>query len=84
MGACITVSNPVPPSPCPSHPPSYGLTAWPKQVTAILLVQGALTILEEDLELDGNIYTPACLGQPFIDRLASCGFRIETKVINEK
>ncbi|KAJ2905590.1 hypothetical protein MKZ38_004884 [Zalerion maritima] len=53
-------------------------------LTGTLLAQAALTILEDDLELEGGVYTPACLGQPFIDRLAPSGFRIETKVIDEK
>lgn len=52
-------------------------------VTAIILVQAALTILEDydDLQLRGGIYTPACFGQPFIERLNNEGFRFETKLI---
>lgn len=52
-------------------------------VTAIILAQAALTILEnyDDLQLGGGIYTPACLGQPFIERLNSQGFKFETKII---
>ncbi|KAL8370110.1 hypothetical protein RB595_000470 [Gaeumannomyces hyphopodioides] len=52
-------------------------------LTAIILVQAALSILEDydDLQLGGGIYTAACLGQPFIERLNNAGFRFETKII---
>lgn len=52
-------------------------------LTAIILVQAALTILEDydDLQLRGGIYTPACFGQPFIERLNNESFRFETKII---
>jgi short subunit dehydrogenase-like uncharacterized protein len=51
-------------------------------VTGVLLAQAAATILEEgDVKLDGGVYTPACLGQPFIDRLDRAGFHFETKVL---
>ncbi len=48
-------------------------------MTGILLAEAAATLLEEDVELDGGVYTPACLGQPFIDRLDRAGFHFETK-----
>ena len=51
-------------------------------VTGILLAEAAATILEEDLELPGGVYTAACLGQPFIDRLERAGFHFETKLID--
>ncbi|KAK4252088.1 hypothetical protein C7999DRAFT_27329 [Corynascus novoguineensis] len=48
-------------------------------LTGILLAEAASTLLEEDVDLPGGVYTAACLGQPFIDRLSRGGFRIETK-----
>ncbi|RYC60489.1 hypothetical protein CHU98_g5709 [Xylaria longipes] len=39
------------------------------------------TLLEDDVGLSGGIYTPACLGQGYIDRLDEAGFKIETKII---
>ncbi|KAH9903672.1 Saccharopine dehydrogenase-domain-containing protein [Xylariomycetidae sp. FL2044] len=51
-------------------------------LTATLLAQGALTILQDDVPLKGGIYTPACLGHGFIDRLREAGFNTETKVID--
>lgn len=48
-------------------------------VTGILLAEAAATLLQEDVGLEGGIYTAACLGQPLIDRLDRAGFHIETK-----
>jgi short subunit dehydrogenase-like uncharacterized protein len=48
-------------------------------VTGILLAEAASTLLQEDVELPGGVYTPACLGQPFVDRLGRAGFHFETK-----
>ncbi|KAK4137136.1 hypothetical protein BT67DRAFT_372195 [Trichocladium antarcticum] len=49
-------------------------------LTGILLAEAAATLLEDDHGLTtGGIYTPACLGQPFIDRLDRAGFHFETK-----
>lgn len=50
-------------------------------VTGVLAAQAASTILEDDIKLEGGIYTPACLGQGFIDRLNDAGFRFETKMV---
>lgn len=51
-------------------------------VSGVLLASAAETILqEEDLELEGGVLTAACLGQPFIDRLARAGFKMEKKII---
>lgn len=50
-------------------------------VTGILLAEAARTLLEEEVELPGGIYTAACLGQPFIDRLERAGFHLETKCL---
>lgn len=50
-------------------------------LTAILLAQGAATILQDDtIKLTGGIYTPACLGQGFIDHLKEAGVQIETEI----
>ncbi|KAK3937640.1 Saccharopine dehydrogenase-like oxidoreductase [Diplogelasinospora grovesii] len=61
------------------HGPAYYLTG-------LLLSEAAVTILEQhDLEKNlggGGIYTPACLGQPFIDRLDKAGFHFETKMMS--
>ncbi|KAG5927568.1 hypothetical protein E4U42_002075 [Claviceps africana] len=51
-------------------------------LTAVFLAQGALTILEEDVELDGGSYTPACLGQGYLDRLNGAGFKVDVKTID--
>jgi short subunit dehydrogenase-like uncharacterized protein len=52
-------------------------------VTGILLAEAARTLLEEDVELPGGVYTAACLGQPYIDRLARGGFHFETKRLED-
>lgn len=55
--------------------------------TGVLLAEAAATLLEEesvDEQLGGGgVYTPACLGQPFIDRLDKAGFHFETKIMEE-
>lgn len=51
-------------------------------LTAVLLCQGALTLLQDDLELKGGVYTPACLGHGYIDRLNELGFKFETKIVD--
>jgi short subunit dehydrogenase-like uncharacterized protein len=38
-----------------------------------------MTVLRDDHKLSGGIYTPACLGQKFIDRLETAGFKLERK-----
>lgn len=48
-------------------------------VTGASLAQGAMSILRDQHELTGGIYTPATLGQKFIDRLQTVGFKYETK-----
>lgn len=51
-------------------------------VTAVFLAQAAATVLEDDIDLGGGgVFTAACLGQGFVDRLDTAGFKIETKVI---
>lgn len=49
-------------------------------VTGIFLAQAALTVLEDELDLGGGgVFTPACLGQGFVDRVNAAGFKTETK-----
>jgi len=50
-------------------------------VSGLMVAQAASTILEEDLGLGGGVYTPACLGQAYIDRLDAAGFHFETKMV---
>jgi short subunit dehydrogenase-like uncharacterized protein len=55
-----------------------------EQVTGLLLCNGAISILKDDVvakKLGGGVLTPATLGQPFIDRLQASGFRFETKML---
>jgi short subunit dehydrogenase-like uncharacterized protein len=46
------------------------------------MAEVALTILEDDTELGGGIYTPACLGQGLIDRLDKAGLKFEVTLID--
>ena len=57
----------------------YSLLTGGVTVTGIFLAEAAATLLQEDVDLPGGVYTPACLGQPFVDRLGRAGFHIETK-----
>lgn len=51
-------------------------------VTGIFAAEAAVTLLEDDVALGGGgIFTPACLGQGWVDRLNRSGFKIETKSI---
>lgn len=40
-----------------------------------------MTVLEDNTGLEGGIYTPACLGQPFIDRAYKAGFKVDVKTL---
>lgn len=51
-------------------------------LSGLLLAQAAATILEDDLGLEGGVYTPACLGQGYVDRLDGAKFHFESKVID--
>jgi short subunit dehydrogenase-like uncharacterized protein len=53
-------------------------------VTAIFLAEAAATMLEEDdsSRLTGGIYTPACLGQRYINRLRGVGVHINTEILD--
>ena len=51
----------------------------------MLLAIGALCILKDDAvakKLGGGVFTPATLGQPFIDRLDKAGYSFETKMLD--
>ncbi|KAG9247255.1 Saccharopine dehydrogenase-domain-containing protein [Calycina marina] len=45
--------------------------------TGISLAEAAISILRDDHKLGGGIYTPAVLGQQFVDRLQANGVKIE-------
>lgn len=51
-------------------------------MTATCLAQAAYFVLKEDHKLQGGVYTPACLGQRFIDVLDGEGFKVESKLID--
>ena len=50
-------------------------------MTGIFLAEIAATLLEEDVNLEGGVYTPACIGQPLLAHLDKCGFHLETKIL---
>lgn len=50
-------------------------------MTGALLSEAAATILYDDLKLPGGIYTPAYLGQKFVNRLEPAGFIIRKKFL---
>jgi short subunit dehydrogenase-like uncharacterized protein len=53
-------------------------------LTGVLLAEAAMTILKDETkakEFGGGIYTPATLGQPFIDRLNAAGFKFEGRML---
>jgi short subunit dehydrogenase-like uncharacterized protein len=53
-------------------------------VSGLFAAQAALTLLKDDVtakKLGGGFMTPATLGQPFLDRLAYEGFKIEVKMV---
>ncbi|KXJ94679.1 saccharopine dehydrogenase [Microdochium bolleyi] len=51
-------------------------------LTAMLLAQAALTILEDDVPMSGGVYTPASLGQGFVDRVHEHGFKVEAEIVD--
>lgn len=50
-------------------------------MTGAFLAQAAATLLEGDINLGGGIFTPACLGQTFVEKLDSVGFKIQVKTV---
>jgi short subunit dehydrogenase-like uncharacterized protein len=60
---------------------TFGYTGGMYYLTAVQLSQMALTMLrDEDVKLAGGVYTPACLGQGFVDRLKANGVELETEI----
>ncbi|KAI9166806.1 putative trans-acting enoyl reductase [Paramyrothecium foliicola] len=51
-------------------------------LSGLFLAEAALTILEDDLHLEGGVYTPACLGQGFLDRADAAGFNVVVKMLD--
>ncbi|QKX60760.1 uncharacterized protein TRUGW13939_07906 [Talaromyces rugulosus] len=53
-------------------------------LTAALLAEAAITMLQEDngTRLTGGVYTPACLGQAYINRLQEVGFKFDLEIRN--
>ncbi|KAL5612657.1 uncharacterized protein BROUX77_002813 [Berkeleyomyces rouxiae] len=51
-------------------------------LTGLLAMEAARVLLEVDTKLEGGVYTPACLGDHYITRLANHGFKLETKIID--
>ncbi|KAH8801485.1 Saccharopine dehydrogenase-domain-containing protein [Xylogone sp. PMI_703] len=50
-------------------------------LTGAFMSTAAISLLrDEHKDLTGGVYTPATLGEKFIDRLGELGFKIETKV----
>ncbi|KAK0099496.1 hypothetical protein ONS95_000227 [Cadophora gregata] len=47
--------------------------------TGLSVAEAAISLLRDDHNLSGGIYTPACLGQKFIDRLEGAGIQFERK-----
>lgn len=50
----------------------------------MFLGQAALTLLKDEGQLGltkGGFFTPACLGQDFIDRCNDNGFKMELKMV---
>lgn len=45
--------------------------------------EAAVTVLQDDVKLDGGIYTPACLGQSYIDRVDAAGFHFDVSTIEK-
>lgn len=50
-------------------------------VTGLFLGQAAITVLEDDVDLPGGIYTPACLGETFVNRVSDAGFKMDVKIL---
>lgn len=51
--------------------------------TGLIISQAALILLEEDVELEGGIYTPSFLAKNgFIERMDKAGFKWETSVVD--
>ena len=62
---------------CKSLPSQVDCLSNSRAVTGILAAEAAISILRDEHRLSGGIYTPASLGQKFIDRLQAAGFKFE-------
>lgn len=63
---------------------NYGGLLTSAIVTGILLAEAAATLLQDDIDkklVTGGVYTSACLGRGFIDRLDEAGFHFESKIV---
>ncbi|KAL3419165.1 saccharopine dehydrogenase [Phlyctema vagabunda] len=69
----------------PNAPRAYCRVAYEGSLyefTGLSLALAALTVLRDNhSNLTGGVYTPASLGQKFVDRLDSAGFKFETKLL---
>jgi short subunit dehydrogenase-like uncharacterized protein len=52
-------------------------------VTGISVAEAAISILRDNHKLSGGVYTPASLGQKFIDRLQTAGLKFEKKFFEQ-
>ncbi|KAL9946172.1 hypothetical protein ACHAO5_004168 [Verticillium nonalfalfae] len=50
-------------------------------LSGMMMAQGALSLLEDNLELPGGVYTASCLGQKFVDRVGDAGLKMEVKLM---
>ena len=56
-------------------------------LTGVFLAEAAMVILHSDTvttKLEGGVLTPACLGQPLIDRLKDAGAVFEVDMLSDK
>lgn len=51
-------------------------------MTGLFLGQAAITVLEDDVDLPGGIYTPVCLGETFVNRVSDAGFTMDVKILD--
>jgi short subunit dehydrogenase-like uncharacterized protein len=49
----------------------------------MIVASAAISLLRDDHKLEGGVYTPACLGQKFVDRLEEGGFKFERKIYED-
>jgi short subunit dehydrogenase-like uncharacterized protein len=49
----------------------------------MIVASAAISILRDGHKLDGGVYTPACLGKKFVDRLEEGGFKFEKKIFDD-
>ena len=49
----------------------------------MIVASAALSLLRDDHKLEGGVYTPACLGEKFADRIEEGGFKFEKKIYDD-